>query len=230
MWPDVCTTTCALESILPNHDIFVIGASAGGVEALSVLARGLPPDFPGSIFVVMHIPAQSHSLLPVILSRYGPLPAVHAVDRDQIKPGRIYIAPPDHHMLLEPGFVRLSRGPRENRHRPSIDPMFRSAAVAYGPRVVGVVLTGSLDDGTAGLLAVKRSGGIAVVQDPEDALYPSMPLSALRNVQVDHRVPMHEAAGLLMRLANTPIAEEGVLPVPEDINSEVRIVESEALG
>ena len=212
---------------MPNRDIFIIGTSAGGVEALTVLARGLPAGFPGSIFVVMHIPAQSHSLLPAILSRYGHLPAVHPVDGDQIKPGHIYIAPPDHHMLLESGFIRLNRGPRENRHRPSIDPMFRSAAVAYGPRVVGLVLTGSLDDGTAGLLAVKRSGGIAVVQDPQDALYPSMPQNALQNVEVDHRLPMNEIPGLLVRLAGTPIPE-GAVPVPEDVNTELQMVEMEA--
>lgn len=192
-----------------------------------MIARGLPADFPGSIFVVMHIPVQSQSLLPAILSRMGPLPAVHPVDGDPIKPGYIYTAPPDHHMLLERGYVRLGRGPRENRHRPSIDPMFRSAAVAYGSRVVGVVLTGSLDDGTAGLLAIKRSGGIAVVQEPAEALYPSMPLSALQNVQVDYRLPVNEIPALLVRLANTPITE-GVIPVPKDINDELLMVEMQA--
>src|SRR5437588_6269412 len=168
---------------MPGHDVIVIGASAGGVEALMALTGTLPRDLPAAVFVVLHIPAQSPSLLPSILSRVGSLKVVHATDGAKIEHGCIYVAPPDHHILLERGKVRVVRGPKENRHRPAVDPLFRSAALAYGPRVVGVILTGSLDDGTAGLLAVKRRGGIAVVQDPNEALYSSMPLNALTHVE-----------------------------------------------
>src|SRR5438045_530706 len=153
---------------MPGHDIIVVGASAGGVEALVTLARSLQRNLQAAVFVVLHIPAQSPSLLPEILSRAGPLKAVQATDDMQIEQGHIYVAPPDHHMLMVLGRVCVVRGPKENRHRPAVDPLFRSAALAYGPRVIGVILTGALDDGTAGLLAVKRRGGIATVQDPVD--------------------------------------------------------------
>lgn len=159
---------------MSEHDILVIGASAGGVEALSTLVRSFPPKFSAAIFVVLHIPAEGRSMLPTIFNRIGHLPACHPEDGASIKHGQIYIAPPDHHLLIEQEHVRVVRGPRENRHRPAIDPLFRSAARAYGPRVIGVVLTGALDDGTAGLLAIKRQGGLAIVQDPRDALYSSM--------------------------------------------------------
>src|SRR5437588_10453002 len=138
---------------MPRHDIIVVGASAGGVEALKTLVGTLSPDLEASVFIVLHIPPQSPSLLPEILSRYGPLRAVQPKDGDPIVRGMIYVAPPDHHLLVERERIRVVRGPKENRHRPAVDPLFRSAALAYGPRVVGVVLTGALDDGTAGLLA-----------------------------------------------------------------------------
>lgn len=157
---------------MPGHDIIVIGASAGGVEALVTLTRSLHRNLQAAVFVVLHIPPQSPSLLPEILSRAGQLKAVQAADDMKIEHGHIYVAPPDHHMLVERGKVRVVHGPKENRHRPAVDPLFRSAALAYGPRVIGVILTGALDDGTAGLLAVKRRGGIAIVQDPDEALYP----------------------------------------------------------
>ena len=179
---------------MDGHDIVVIGASSGGVEALRSVADGLPPDFPAAVFVVMHFPEDVPSALPRILSRAGPLEAVHPEDGDPIEAGRIYVAPPDFHLLVARGRVRIRRGPKENRHRPAVDPLFRTAAFAYGPRVVGVVLTGARDDGTAGLMAVKRRGGVAVVQDPDDALFAGMPEHALEYVEVDHRVPLGELA------------------------------------
>jgi two-component system, chemotaxis family, protein-glutamate methylesterase/glutaminase len=214
-----------MEGNVSKHDIIVIGASAGGVEALSELVGMLPSDLPAAIFIVLHIPAQSPSLLPEILSRKGPLPAAHPHDGEQIKPGHIYIAPPDRHMLIEEGYISLSRGPKENRHRPAIDVLFRSAAVAYGPRVIGVILTGSLDDGTAGLLAIKRRGGMAVVQDPKDALYPSMPMSALAHVQVDHCMPLAQIGRILPSLATESAQPEEAYPVPQEMQDEVKIAE-----
>lgn len=186
---------------MPKRDIVVIGASAGGVEALQHLAGHLPRDFPGSIFVVLHVSPRSKSLLPQLLSRAGPLPAVHPVDGATIEPGRIYVAPPDHHLVIERDHVHLSMGPKEQHHRPCINVTFRSAALAYGDRVVAVVLTGELDDGTAGLWEVSRRGGIAVVQNPETAAFPSMPLSALREIDADHIVNIAEVGGLLTQLA-----------------------------
>jgi two-component system chemotaxis response regulator CheB len=178
-----------------------VGASAGGVEALIRLVASLPPDFAAALLVVVHVPPQATSALPAILDRASPLPAESAEDGASIRPGRVYVAPPDHHLLVRRGRIELGRGARENRHRPAIDPLFRSAARVYGPRVVGVVLSGSLDDGTAGLAAIKRMGGVAVVQEPDEALFPGMPLSALAHVAVDYRLPVGEMGALLKRLA-----------------------------
>src|SRR6185312_5574063 len=166
---------------LAVRDIIVIGCSVGGVEALQKVVGGLPAGFPGSLFVVLHIAPETYSVLPNILSRAGKLPARHAVDGELIRQGSIYVAPPDHHLVLEDGRMRLTRGPKENRHRPAIDPLFRSAARWYGPRVIGVVLTGALDDGTAGLMCIKNNGGLAIVQDPEEAFCSSMPRSAVES-------------------------------------------------
>jgi two-component system chemotaxis response regulator CheB len=205
-----------------GHDIIVVGASAGGVGALVKLAKSLPADLPTAVFVVLHIPAQTPSLLPDILNRAGPLHALHPPDNTEIKHGHIYIAPPDHHLLIAQGHVHIARGPRESRHRPAVDPLFRSAAIAYGPRVIGVVLTGALDDGTAGLLAIKQRGGIAVVQDPQDALYPGMPQSAVDHVQVDYCVPLADMGALLAGLVSEPIATAPT----QSIGSEHRLDES----
>src|SRR5215208_1024628 len=161
---------------MTGHDIIVIGASAGGVEALTELIRGVPKDLPAAFFVVLHVPAHGTSVLPNILTRAGMLRADHPRDGEAIRTGRVYVAPPDFHLLVHRGSVRLARGPRENGHRPAVDALFRSAARSFGTRVVGVVLSGVLDDGTAGLMAVKRRGGVAIVQDPTDALYSGMPL------------------------------------------------------
>src|SRR5262249_3161219 len=148
-------------------DIIVVGASAGGVEALMQLVSCLPPDLPATLFVVLHLPSHSSSALPQILRRHGQLSAVHPEDDEAFVPGTIYIAPPDHHLMLNGGHrISLTRGPRENSHRPAIDPLFRSAARAYGSRVVGIVLSGTQGDGTAGLQAIKMRGGVAIVQDP----------------------------------------------------------------
>jgi two-component system chemotaxis response regulator CheB len=190
---------------MPGRDILLIGASAGGVQALSAVVGALPRDLPAAVFVVLHIAPYGRSAMPMILSRAGVLPATHAEDGEPIEPGRVYVAPADHHLMLEPGRVRLSRAPTENGQRPSVDVLFRSAAQAYGPRCVGVVLTGNLDDGTIGLAVVKKYGGIAVVQDPEEADYPSMPRSALHNVEVDYVSPLAGIAPLLVELARNPV-------------------------
>jgi two-component system, chemotaxis family, protein-glutamate methylesterase/glutaminase len=210
-----------------GRDIIVVGTSAGGVEALRALVGGLPADFPGSVFVVMHTAPDSPGVLAQILGRSGPLPATNASNRERIRPGHIYVAPPDCHLLLEPGVVRTTHGPRENRFRPAVDPLFRSAAQTYGPRVVGVILTGGLDDGTSGLWAVKRLGGLAVVQDPDEAYMPSMPLSALDQVEVDYTLPLAEIAPLLARLSRTSVAEQGGYEVPEELDIEVSIAKEE---
>ncbi len=188
---------------MPKRDIIVIGASAGGVEAGKKLVSLLPGDFAGSIFLVIHLPGNGVSVLPQIMSHWGPLPATHPRDGARIEPGRIYIAPPDYHMLLKPEHIRLVAGPEENHSRPAVDPLFRSAAAAYGSRVVGVVLSGNLDDGTAGLRVIKKRGGIAVVQDPADALFPGMPTSAMANVDIDHSLPVDRIPELLTELVKT---------------------------
>ena len=185
---------------MSGHDIIVIGASAGGVEALRMLVHALPAHFPASVFIVLHVPSRKPSALPTLLCHAGPLRAFHPIDHALIERERIYVAPPDCHLLVKVGQVRLSKGPKEKETRPAIDPLFRSAAHAYGPRVVGVILTGARDDGTAGLLAVKQSGGVAIVQDPDSARFPAMPRSALASVSVDYTMPLSRIAPLLVRL------------------------------
>jgi two-component system, chemotaxis family, protein-glutamate methylesterase/glutaminase len=186
-----------------QRDIIAIGASAGGIQALLALVGGLPSDLGASLFVVLHIPPHSPSNLPHILSEGGPLEAVHAHDGTPIERGRIYVAPPDKHLILEAGRIVVRRGPKENRFRPSVDALFRSAAYVYGPRTIGVVLSGALDDGTSGLWSIKRLGGIAVIQDPADALHPEMPRNAQNHVEIDHVAPARELGPLLARLAAT---------------------------
>lgn len=183
-----------------SKNIIVIGASAGGFEALKELVGGLPADLRASIFIVWHMSPDVRGILPQVFSRISSLPAAHAFDRQKIEDGRIYIAPPDRHLLIENGFVRVTRGPRENRFRPAVDPLFRSAAYHYGPDVIGIILSGALDDGTSGLWTVKHRGGLAIVQDPNDAEFPSMPENAIREVAVDYTVPVAEMPSLLAML------------------------------
>ena len=183
---------------MKNHHIITIGTSAGGVQALRTLLKQIPPKFPASIYIVLHLSNEAASNLAAVLKKSARLPIGFAEDKQAIELGRIYLAPPDFHLMLERGRVRVIRGPRENRMRPAVDPLFRSAAVAYRSYVTGIVLTGMLDDGTAGLEAVKACGGMAIVQDPADAEYSSMPKSAIANVEVDHIVSLKDIPPLLI--------------------------------
>jgi two-component system chemotaxis response regulator CheB len=215
------------------RDIVVIGASAGGIEALTTIVANLPHDLPAALFVVVHITADATSTLPRILSRAGPLPAMAAEDRKPITHGHIYVASPDRHLLLTPDEMRVVSGPRENRHRPAIDPLFRSAALSFGRRVVGIVLSGALNDGTSGLLAIKRAGGIAMVQDPATAVFAGMPKSALTYVSVDWSLPLPELADKLVELVTGAVQDlEGSVTMDEmddEQKSELR-VEAEIAG
>ena len=192
---------------MPGRDIVVVGFSAGGIDPLLQLVADLPPDFPASILVVHHFPAQSVSALPSILNRAGPLPATQAADGERVMPGRVYAARPDRHLMLHDGRIRLTLGPREHGHRPAIDPLFRSAARSHGSRAIGVILSGTLDDGTTGLLAIKQAGGLAVVQDPGLAAYPGMGASAIEHVGVDYVLAPAELGALLDRLVREPVGE-----------------------
>jgi two-component system chemotaxis response regulator CheB len=180
--------------------IVVIGASAGGVRALEQVVEGLAGDFPAPVLVVLHISPTHKSLLPSILSRAGTLRAQEAVDGEPLRRSRIYVAPPDRHLLVDGDRVRTTRGPRENHYRPSVDVLFRSAAYHYGSRAIGVVLSGALSDGSSGLFAIRRLGGMAIIQDPEEAAYSSMPLSAMRRVEIDYMLPAAEIGKLVSGL------------------------------
>jgi two-component system chemotaxis response regulator CheB len=208
-------------------DIIVIGTSAGGIEALRVLVGGLPLDLAASVFVVMHTSPESPGMLAGILDHFGDLPAVNAKDGERFQPGKIYVAPPDRHLLVEPGIVRLTRGPKENRFRPAVDPLFRSAAQTYGPRVAGIILTGYLDDGTAGLWTVKQLGGTAIVQDPKEALVPFMPQNAMAHVRVDYCLPLAEIAPLLVRLTSEEAEKEEAYQMPKEVEIEVNIAKEQ---
>jgi two-component system chemotaxis response regulator CheB len=206
-----------------GHDIIVVGASSGGIEALRALLAPLPEDFPAAIFVVLHIPSESPSNLPAILQRATKLEVDHPADGEGIRSGRVYVAPPDHHLLVHKGHMRVVRGPRENRNRPAIDPLFRSAGRAYGGRVAGVILSGLLDDGSSGLFMVKKMGGIAIVQDPEDAAWPDMPRAALEYVKADYVVPASQLAATLMDVVRQPAALTKLAPA--GTGKEIRISE-----
>jgi two-component system, chemotaxis family, protein-glutamate methylesterase/glutaminase len=197
---------------MPGHDIIVIGFSAGGLDALARVVSDLPGDLQAAVFVVHHFPPSSVSVLPKILTRSGRMPARHAIHGEPIVPGTIYVAPPDHHLLLSSRAVLVTRGPRENGNRPAIDPLFRTAAKAYGSRVIALLLSGTLDDGTVGLTMVKERGGIAVVQDPQDATHSGMLSSALEHVSVDYVLPVSRMASLLVDLVQEPasVGSEGM--------------------
>jgi two-component system chemotaxis response regulator CheB len=207
---------------MKNPHAVVIGASAGGVSALLEVAAALPADFPALLGVVLHVGSQQ-SILPELMSARGPLHAVHPQDGDPLKPGRIYVAPPDQHMLFTPQGVRLTRGPRENHARPAVDPLFRSVALHWRERAIGVVLTGELDDGTAGLAAIKDCGGAAIVQDPATATEPSMPASALANVAVDECLALQAIVPALRERVKEAVAASH--PVPQHLLHEQAVFE-----
>lgn len=191
-----------------RRDVIVVGASAGGVEALQQLVSRLPRELDATLLVVMHLGSESRSVLADILQRQTGRLVTAPDDGEPMRRGHIYVARPDHHLLVEPGRIRVTRGPRENRTRPAVDALFRSAAYAYGSRVIGVVLTGTLDDGTAGLWSIKERGGLAVVQDPKEASHPGMPQSAIEHVEIDHVLRLREMAPLLLRLSSQPVARK----------------------
>lgn len=188
---------------MEKRNIIVVGASAGGVTALTEFVKTLPANLDASIFVVLHLSPSSPSSLPQILSRFGPLKAAHAEDGEKIKSGRIYVASPDHHMLIEGDRILVRKGPKENRFRPSIDALFRSAAYSYGSRVIGIVLSGMLNDGTSGMWSIQQMGGVIIIQDPADALYDSMPLSVQSEIDVNYCVPVAKMGTLLEELIDT---------------------------
>jgi two-component system chemotaxis response regulator CheB len=207
--------------LMANRDIVAIGASAGGVEALSFLAKNLPRDFPATVLVTVHLPSEGSSVLDEILDRSGPLPAVFANDNDPLRTGHIYVAPANRHLIVDDDRLLLGHGSRENNSRPAIDPMMRSAAVCCGPRTIGVVLTGTLSDGASGLWAIDQCGGITVVQDPSDAEFSDMPTNALNRVKPDHVVGLGAMPKLLASLVLQPAGH--TKPIPESVKFEVEI-------
>lgn len=206
-----------------DEKIIVVGASAGGMEAFLHLVSGLDPGLPAAICFVLHISKEAPSVFARNVSRRGPFPAAFAGDGDQLKPGCIFLAPPDRHMVISEGRLRLVRSPRENWTRPAIDPLFRSAAAYGGNRTIGILLSGMLDDGTDGLGAIKRCGGTTVVQDPEEAAFPDMPRNAIKRGHVDHIAPLAGMPLLLKELASAPVAAAPA--IPDDLLREVRFVE-----
>jgi two-component system, chemotaxis family, protein-glutamate methylesterase/glutaminase len=185
--------------------VVVVGASEGGVETLIKLIEKLPKDFPAAVLIVQHLSPHRPSMLPYILSRSSKLAVSAATNLETIKPGHIYVAPPDQHLIIEDGNLRLVRGPKENFSRPSVDVLFRSAAVVFGPRVIGVILSGAMGDGASGLQAIKSAGGVAIIQDPNEALNPSMPLAAAQEVQIDTILPVAKIADELVKLSKKPL-------------------------
>jgi two-component system, chemotaxis family, protein-glutamate methylesterase/glutaminase len=215
------------ESPVVQRDVIVVGASAGGVQTLQTLVSQLPPEFPASVLVVLHLMSSGTSVLHSILDRAGPLAATQARDGEQLERAHIYVAPPDSHLLLRGPNVHLSAGPRENGHRPAIDPLFRSAARAYGPRVVGVILSGMLDDGTDGLRLIKQRGGATVVQDPADAAHPGMPESAIDYVGPDLIMPLSMIGDALCELVDAPLEPGPQNGIEDPASQDIDLVEVE---
>lgn len=209
-----------------QHDVIVIGGSSGGLAPLQRILADLPADLPAAVFVVLHIGATSH--LTEVLNHRTQMPVMRAVSGQAIEPGHIYVAIPGVHLLLHDSHILLRRGPRENMARPAIDPLFRSAACSFGGRVIGVLLSGALSDGSAGLRAIKRCNGVTVVQDPRDAAISEMPINALRYAQIDHVVAAHDMASLLVRLTHEPAGETP--PIPLEIRLETAIAAQEISG
>ena len=212
------------EGARTRRDVVAIGASAGGVNALLALCGLLPANFPAAVLVVLHV-GQNPSVLPMLLSSRGHNRARHGENGLEIETGTIYVAPPDRHMLVEQGRIVLSKGAKEHHTRPAVDPLFRSAALDYGPRVVGVVLTGRLDDGTAGLRAIKDCGGMAIVQDPADAEYPAMPRNAMQSVEIDRCVPLASMPRTLMQVLEEPISSAAAKAAAERLDREMAVSE-----
>jgi two-component system, chemotaxis family, protein-glutamate methylesterase/glutaminase len=209
------------ECVIDNRDILVVGTSAGGVEALLALAKGFTADFPACVLVTIHLPSHFPSALDEILSRVGPLPAAFATDHQAVKKGHIFVAPPERHLLVDGDELLLGTGPRENKSRPAIDPMLRSAAVCCGYRAVGVILSGTLSDGTSGLSALNQCGAITVVQNPASAAFPEMPLAALRDLAPDHVADLSDMPALLGKLVREPAGKP--VRVPLSLKYEVDI-------
>ncbi len=208
-----------------NRDILVIGASTGGIDAIGRIVAALPSDLRAAVFVVQHMSPSTRSSFPELLSLRGPLRALYPTHGQEIALGQIYVAPPDMQMLVRPGYLHVTRGPKENGHRPSVDALFRSAARAYGPRVIGAVLTGQLDCGTGGLLSIKARGGLALAQDPAEAEAPSMPRSAVQHVALDGLAHLDDLGPLLVELIGTS-ASDGPSEVPRSLQA----LEGDALG
>lgn len=203
---------------MDDYPLVVIGGSAGGLSALLELVRHLPGDLNAALFVVLHLSPGSPGTHASLLRAQGARSAIEARDGELIRPGNIYVCPPDHHLLVEPGRMTLSHGPRENRQRPAVDPLFRSAARAYGRRVVGIVLSGMLDDGTAGLWAIKARGGLALVQEPAEARASAMPQNAIARVKVDAVLPVARLARRIVEIAQQPASRRaGGSPDPAAI-------------
>jgi two-component system chemotaxis response regulator CheB len=213
---------------MSNRDIIVIGGSAGATKPLTQILNRLPADLPAAIFIVLHIPAQGIGILSTVASSAGPLPVRQAEDGMKIEPGQIYLAAPDHHLLLAGDHIFLGRGPRENMVRPAIDALFRSAALHHGPRVIGVLLSGLLSDGAAGLNAIKRCGGMTVVQDPKDAVSDEMPRRAMEATTIDLCVPGATMGDVLSELAKEQAG--AALPIPPEIRLEVEIAAGDRIG
>src|SRR5215212_7061388 len=208
---------------MAHCDIVVVGASAGGVQALQTLIAGLPANFPAAVLVVLHIPAHTPSHLHTILARAATIPVTPAEDGEAIVPGHVYVAATDRHLLVEADRLRVTRGPKENRVRPAVDVLFRSAAYAFGPRVIGIVLSGMLDDGTAGSWAIKDRGGMVLVQSPQDAEHAAMPESTIQHVAVDHTLPVAEMPAFLAQLMREPISTGDAAAPNEALGIETRI-------